>query len=144
MKTESKSANEKVVRAVYQAAEVKDIALFVSLFADDGYFWDVAAGKKYYGKDIGKTVEVYAKAFPDMHRELYDFYVKDDENKVIVELSLNGTHNGPLELEKATIPATGKTIKVPCCDVWTIENGKIKSFNCYNAGTILLGQIGVL
>ena len=60
---------------------------------DDGYFWDVSAGKKYYGRDIGKTVEVYAKAFPDMHRELYDFYVKDDENKVIVELSLNGTQD---------------------------------------------------
>jgi steroid delta-isomerase-like uncharacterized protein len=144
MKTQSKSANEKIVRDVYQAAEVKDIPGFVSLFAKDGYFWDVSVGKKYYGNDIGKTVEVYATAFPDMHRILLDFYVKDDENKVIVELTLNGTHNGPLDLGKGSIPPTGKTIEVPCCDVWTIENGKIKSFHCYNAGTILLGQIGLL
>src|ERR1700744_5865969 len=124
MKTQSKSANEKIIRDVYQAAEVKDIPRFVSMFAKDGYFWDVSAGKKYYGNDIGKTVEVYARAFPDMHRELLEFYVKDDENKVIVELTLNGTHNGPLELEKGTVPPTGKTINVPCCDVWHIENGK--------------------
>jgi hypothetical protein len=37
MKTQSKSANEKIVRDVYQAAEVKDIPGFVSLFAKDGY-----------------------------------------------------------------------------------------------------------
>ena len=144
MKTQSKSANEKIIRDVYQAAEVKDIPRFVSMFAEDGYFWDVSAGKKYYGNDIGKPVEIFARAFPDMHRELLEFYIKDDENKVIIELTLNGTHNGPLELEKATIPPTGKKINVPCCDVWYLENGKVKSFHCYNAGTILLGQIGVM
>lgn len=138
------SANETLIRELYRIAEVQDSKGFTALFAEDGYFWDVASGNKYYGQDIGKTVDVFATAFPDMHRELYELYVLEDENTVIVELSLNGTHNGPLQLASGTLDPTGKTINVPCCDVFKIENGKVKSFHCYNAGTILLAQLGVL
>lgn len=137
------SANETLIRELYRIAEVQDSKGFTALFAEDGYFWDVSSGNKYYGEDIGKTVDIFATAFPDMHRELYELYVLEDENTVIVELSLNGTHNGPLQLASGTLEPTGKTIEVPCCDVFKIENGKVKSFHCYNAGTILLGQLGV-
>ncbi|AYB35790.1 nuclear transport factor 2 family protein [Chryseolinea soli] len=137
-------SNEQVVREAYRAAEVKDTKAFVSLFTSDGYFWDVSAGQKYYGNDIGKTVDVYAKAFPDMHRELLKFIVKDDEDVVIVELNLQGTHNGPLALPAGSIPATKNKMNAPCCDVWYLENGKIKAFHCYNAGTIIFAQLGVL
>jgi SnoaL-like domain len=140
----SKSKNEKIIREVYRTAEVKDTKAFVSLFTDDGYFWDVSAGVKYYGQDIGKTVDVYARAFPDMHRELLEFFVKDDENVIIVELTLNGTHKGPLALPAGEIPATNNVVNAPCCDVFYLENGKVKKFHCYTAGTILLGQLGVL
>ena len=37
----------------------------------------------------------YVAAFPDMHRELYSMYFNDDV--VVVELALNGTHKGDLE-----------------------------------------------
>jgi steroid delta-isomerase-like uncharacterized protein len=144
MSTPSSSANEKFIRSLYAVAETKDSKLFTSMFTEDGYFYDVSAGIKYYGKEIGKTVDIYATAFPDMHRELIDVYVKDADNLVIVELTLNGTHKGPLALPVGTIPATGKVIKTPCCDVFHIENGKVKSFHCYTAGTIMLGQLGVL
>jgi len=140
----SNSKNEKVIRELYRTAEVRDINAFVSIFTDDGYFYDVSAGVKYYKNDIGKTVEIYAKAFPDMHRELLEFYVKDDENVVVVELTLNGTHKGPLALPAGNIPATNKVMSTPCCDVFHLENGKVKSFHCYTAATILLGQLGVL
>jgi hypothetical protein len=144
MSTPSNSANEKFIRSLYAVAETKDSKLFTSMFTEGGYFYDVSAGVKYYGKDIGKTVDIYATAFPDMHRELIDVYVKDDENLVIVELTLNGTHKGPLALPVGTIPATGKVMTTPCCDVFHLENGKVKSFHCYTAGTIMLGQLGVL
>ena len=134
--------NEHLIRQLYAVAELKDSAGFASLFSDDGYFWDVSAGAKYYGPDIGKTVDVYATAFSKMHRELEQFYVIGDV--VIVELSLNGTHDGPLALAAGTIPASGREIHTPCCDVFHLENGKVKSFHCYTAGTILFGQLGVL
>jgi hypothetical protein len=136
------TTNEEIIRNLYRVAEVKDVSGFVNLFTEDGYFYDVSAGQKYYGQDIGKTVDIYALAFPDMHRELYSVYTSGD--RVIVELSLNGTHKGPLELPAGTIPPTGKEIHAPCCDVFQLVNGKVKSFHCYTAATILLGQLGVL
>jgi predicted ester cyclase len=136
------ATNEEIIRNLYHAAEVKDIPGFVKMFAAGGYFCDVSAGEKYYDQDIGKTVEIYARAFPDMHREIYNLYMSGDV--VIVELSLNGTHRGPLELPVGTIPPTGKEIHAPCCDVFHLVNGKVTSFHCYTAATILLGQLGVL
>lgn len=136
--------NEQFIRRLYLQAEAtsKDTAKFVSMFADGGYFYDVAGGKKYYGSDIGLTVDIYAAAFPDMHRKLDSFYF--DDNVVIVELSLNGTHKGDLVMPAGTIPATGKEIHAPCCDVFHIEDGKVASFHCYVAVPIMLGQLGVL
>jgi len=142
MSVQTISKNEQLIRKLYQVAEEQNIKGFVDLFTDDGVFFDASAGKKYTGADIGRTVEVYAKAFPDMHRELYTFYLTGDT--VIVELSLNGTHKGPLTLPMGTIPATGKKMSTPCCDVFQIQNGKVKNFNCYPSGTVLLGDLGVL
>ena len=143
VKTTEQDRKEQLIRRLYYLAEAasKDTQQFVSLFADGGYFYDVSGGKKYYGSDIGLTVDVYAAAFPDMHRELDSFYF--DDNVVIVELSLNGTHKGDLALPAGTIPATGKEIHAPCCDVFHIENGKVTSFHCYLAATIILAQLGL-
>ena len=142
MSVQTISKNEQLIRKVYQMAEEQKIQEFVDLFTEDGVFYDASVGKEYRGADIGRTVEVYAKAFPDMHRELYSFYLSGDI--VCVELSLNGTHKGPLMLPMGTIPATGKKMSTPCCDVFQIENGKVKLFNCYPSGTVLLEQLGVL
>jgi hypothetical protein len=69
VKTAAQDRNEQVIRRLYALAEgkSKDTPAFVSQFAEGGYFYDVGAGRKYYGKDIGVTVDVYATAFPDMH-----------------------------------------------------------------------------
>jgi ketosteroid isomerase-like protein len=136
------SRNEQVIRALYRAAEVQDAKKFASLFTDDGVFYDVSAGVKYRGNELGRVVEIYAAAFPDMHRELYDVYVIGDV--VVVELSLNGTHKGPLALPAGTIPATGKEMHAPCCDVFRLKDGRVQTFNCYTAATIMLGQLGVI
>lgn len=137
------SANERVVRDLYASAEAnaKDTAHFVSLFAEGGYFWDVSAGMKYYGSEIGDTVDNYAAAFPDMHRELYTVY--ESGNVIIVELSLNGTHKGDLKLPGGYIPPTGKEMHAPCCDVFHLVDGKVVSFHCYVAVPVLLQQLGV-
>ena len=111
------------------------------MFGNGGYFYDVGAGKKYYGRDIGVTVDNYATAFPDMHRDFIDLYTTDDV--VVVELTLNGTHKGDLDLPKGIIPPTGKTMRAPCCDVFHLKDGKIMSFHCYVAVPILLEQLGV-
>jgi len=142
-KTAKEARNEQIIRELYSSAEgkSKDTPKFVSLFTDDGYFYDVSAGKKYFGAEIGLTVDVYAAAFPDMHRELYVLNSFGDH--VLVELSFNGTHKGDLLLPAGTLPATGKTMRAPCCDVFHLKDGKVFSFHCYVAVPILLEQLGV-
>jgi ketosteroid isomerase-like protein len=138
--------NEQIIRKAYQTAEDKDVAGWVASFTPDGTFTDMSIGVTYRGASgptgLGKTVEVYASAFPDMHRELYRFFNSGDV--VIVELALQGTHKGPLLTPMGTIPATGKRMDAPCCDVFRIVNGKIQSFNCYPSGTVIFAQLGVL
>jgi SnoaL-like polyketide cyclase len=142
-KTSEEARNEGVIRTLYSLAEgnSKNTSAFVSQFTDDGYFYDVGAGKKYFGPEIGLTVDVYAAAFPDMHRELYSLRSFGDH--VLVELSLNGTHKGDLVIPPGTIPSTGKQIHAPCCDVFRLKDGKVFSFHCYVAVPILLEQLGV-
>jgi ketosteroid isomerase-like protein len=140
--TPTEAKNEQIIRRAYQIAEAKDLKGWVDAFTPDGTFTDESLGVTYRGEDLAQTVAVYAKAFPDMHRELYRVFATGDT--VIVELALQGTHRGPLPLPGGTIQPTGKRMDAPCCDVFQLKNGKIQSFNCYPSGTVVLTQLGAL
>lgn len=137
--------NEGLIRQVYAAAEAKDLRpdTFVSLFADDGYFLDMASGSRWVGKDLGQPVQGFASIFPDMHRELLNFYSTDDD-VVVVELRLQGTHKGDFPVQSGVLPPTNKPFDVPCCDVFHLVDSKVKAFHCYNMKSIWLDQLGAL
>jgi SnoaL-like polyketide cyclase len=71
-------------------------------------------------KEVGRTVEIYAAAFPDMQRELYQIHSSGDIG--VVQLALQGTHLGPLSLPFGTIPPTGKKMDAPRCDVFEMRS----------------------
>ena len=137
--------NEQVVRRAYESAERVDLKAFVDCFTPDGTFTDMSINVTYRGAEgplgIPATVVNYAKAFPDMHRELYKLWTLDD--MVFVELALQGTHKGPLKMAEGFIPATGKRMDTPCFDAFKFVNGKISTFHCYPSGTVVLSQLGV-
>jgi ketosteroid isomerase-like protein len=135
--------NEESVRRAYQIAEERDIPAWVAAFTEDGTFTDESIGVVYRGpNELGQTIENYALAFPDMHRELHTFYAI--ANIVVVQLALQGTHLGPLKLPGGTLKPTGKRMDAPCCDVFELVDHKIKRFDCYPSGTVVLTQLGVL
>jgi predicted ester cyclase len=135
------ASNEEIIRNLYAVAE-KNPKRFRSLFTENGYWWDVPAGVTYRGDEVARAADIYSTAFPDMHRELSELYF--DGDVVVVQLSLNGTHQGDLPMGLGMLRATGKEIRVPCIDVFRVEDGKVSAFHCHYAGTILLGQLGVL
>src|SRR5580765_3394913 len=102
MKNESMAA----VRNAYSVAERKDFERWISLFTSDGVFVDNSVGATYRGRSLADPVRNYGTAFSNMHRELYHVYV--DGNVVVVQLALQGTHDGPLQLPFGKLPATGK------------------------------------
>lgn len=134
--------NEEIIRHAYHLAEIMDVKGFIACFSDDGTFTDESIGVTYRGDDIGTTGYVYGTAFPDMHRELYHFHLAGDV--VIVQLALQGTHNGPMRLPMGTIAPTGRKMDAPCCDVFRLKSGKIQSFDCYPSVGVILSQLGVL
>ena len=134
--------NEQVVRKAYQIAEDKNVDGWVDAFTENSTFNYESIEVVYRGPDqLGKTVEIYATAFPDMHRELYRMYSTGDI--VVVQLALQGTHLGPLSLTRGASP-TGKKMDAPCCDMFEISDGKIKRFDCYPEGSGVLTQLGVI
>ena len=135
--------NEQLVRKAYQIAEDKDMAGWSAAFTVDGTFTDMSINVTWIGPDeLPEQVENYARAFPDMHRELYQVYASGDI--VVVQLALQGTHLGPLHLPAGTLPPTGKRMDAPCCDVFELVDGKIKRFDCYPEGTVILTQLGLI
>jgi ketosteroid isomerase-like protein len=127
------SENEEIIPRAYRHAEDKDIEGWVNSFTPDGTFTDQSIGVVYSGPDeLGQTVENYALAFPDMHRELYRVY--STGNIVVVQLALQGTHLGPLKMPGRMLKPTGKLMNAPCADVFELVDGKIKRFDCYPSG----------
>jgi ketosteroid isomerase-like protein len=134
---------EGFVRDAYAVAERIDVSGWEALYTDDGTFTDQSVGITYRGLgEWGYPVRNYGTAFGDMHRELYDLWTVGDT--VIVRLALQGTHTGPLETPFGIIPPTGKTMNAPCADIFELENGKIKRFDCYPEGSVILTQLGVI
>lgn len=136
------TSNEEFVRNAYAIAEAKNIQGWIDCFVPDGVFVDNSVEVTYRGPDVAKPVEYYGTAFSDMHRELYNVYVTD--NVVVVQLALQGTHDGALHLPFGMLPATGKRMDAPCCDVFTLVDGKLERFDCYPEGSVILSQLGVL
>lgn len=135
------ASNEEIIHNLYLVAE-KAPKNFRSLFTANGYWWDVPAGVRYNGDEVARAADIYSAAFPDMHRELSALFF--DGDVVVVQLSLIGTHLGDLPMGPGTLPATGKKFHVPCVDIFRLEDGKVSAFDCHYAGTIMLGQLGVL
>jgi ketosteroid isomerase-like protein len=136
-------SNEDFVRRAYDIAEVKDIPGWIACFNPDGVFIDNSVGITYRAPDeVATPVENYGRAFSDMHRELYHVYVSGDI--VIVQLALQGTHDGPLSLPQGVLAPTGNRMDAPCCDVFKLKDGRLQVFDCYPSGTVILSQLGLL
>ena len=137
-----KNDNVTAIRNAYAVAERKDLEGWISLFTADGVFTDNSVGVTYRGRALADPVRNFGTAFSNMHRELYRIY--SDGNVVVVQLALQGTHDGPLQLPFGELRPTGKKMDAPCCDVFELEGGKIKRFDCYPEGTIIFSQLGIL
>lgn len=124
-------ANLAVVLRDYHVAEGDslDVNTFVNSFAKDGVFNDMVPGQAYRGKALGDVLPYMANLFPDVHRELKRITVNGDV--ISIELSIQGTFEGPLQSPAGTVKPNGAKIDVPTADFWYLHNGKVEKFNCF-------------
>lgn len=135
-------SNEEIVREAYRLAEgdVLDGPGFRALFTEDGTFNDVPNSQTFRGDQIPRALTGLAGIFPDIHRELLEVRALGDV--VAVELRIQGTHLGAFPTPIGDIRPTGRRIDVPAADLWYLREGKIARFNCYNATSVMLAQLG--
>jgi hypothetical protein len=136
------NSNEEIVREAYRLAEgnILDGHGFRALFTEDGTFNDLPNSLTFRGDQIPQALAGLASAFPDIHRELLGVHAIGDV--VAVELRIQGTHLGGFPTPAGEIPPTGHRIDVPTADLWYLREGKIETFNCYNAANVWLAQLG--
>jgi predicted ester cyclase len=67
---------------------------------------------------LRQVVAMFKEGFPDLHATVEAVIGEND--RVATRGYITGTHRGPF----MNIPPTGKSISVPFCDIWRIENGK--------------------
>ena len=84
----------------------------------------------------------WRRAIPDAKGTMQNIFARG--NRVVAEIPWEGTHTGPLEGPGGTIPATGKSIKVPASMVATTEGDKLKEVHHYFDLMTLLQQIGAV
>jgi steroid delta-isomerase-like uncharacterized protein len=84
----------------------------------------------------------FKQAFPDLHWDVREFVEGTDI--VVVEGIFLGTNTGPMVGPMGTLPATGKRVELPVCDIWKVHNGRIVENRIYYDQVTFLGQLGLL
>jgi steroid delta-isomerase-like uncharacterized protein len=130
-------------QAPTQAYGRKDWNAVKAALTTDFVYDEVATQRRAEGADAALALwRGWAAAFPDSAPTFHTGYASG--NTVVVELTWTGTHTGPMETAKGTIPATGKRIEVRACQVCEITDaGKTKLQRHYFDLATLLGQLGV-
>ena len=108
----------------------------LSMMAEDVVFTNMASGEKHNGPEaVTQMLKfIYHVAF-DAHAETKNLII--NETNAVFEVDFVGKHIG----EFAGIQPTNKSVKVPLCVVYDIENEKIKNARIYFEGPALMAQL---
>jgi steroid delta-isomerase-like uncharacterized protein len=137
------SDNISIARRLYEDWNKRDFDHLAGLLATDGEIVLVGSGTSFRGPDGARQfAEMWATAFPDGEVAIERAAASGDQ--VTVEYTGRGTHTGALRSPGGDIPATGRSVTLQLCDVFTIESGRVKSMRSYFDSMSLLTQIGVM
>jgi steroid delta-isomerase-like uncharacterized protein len=87
-------------------------------------------------------VTAFKQAFPDLHWEMREFIEGSDT--VVAEGVFIGTNTGTMVGPRGPIPATGRRVELPFCDIWKVHNGRIVENRIYYDQVTFLGQLGLM
>lgn len=84
----------------------------------------------------------FKQTFPDLRYELRAFV--EGADTVMTEGVFVGTNTGPMVGPGGAVPATGRRVELPFCDVWTVRDGRIVENHIYYDQVAFLGQLGLM
>jgi steroid delta-isomerase-like uncharacterized protein len=108
----------------------------------DFVYDEVATNRKAKGLDeVFALWQGWAGTFPDSKATIDNAFVSGD--KVVLEITWRGTHQGPLPTPKGPILPTGKRIEMRSCVVCEMAGEKTRAQRQYFDLGTMLQQIGV-
>jgi steroid delta-isomerase-like uncharacterized protein len=112
-----------------------------SSISPDFVYDEIATGRKVQGADqVIPIWQGWATAFPDSKATFHAAHVS--ENTVVLEMTWQGTHKGPLQTPRGAIAATGRRIDLRACAVVDIVGDKAGAQRHYFDMATILQQIG--
>jgi len=129
MKTGSLKLAKKNITAYLETHDPKYLT-------EDAVFINKASGERAIGREaIGKMLQYFYRIAFDASPRITSKIIT--EGKAVIEGFFTGKHIGDF----AGLPATGKTVTVPFCASYTLENGLIKEGRIYSSGDMLIRQL---
>ncbi len=108
----------------------------------DFQYDEVVTGRNVSGIDAVLEIwDGWAAAFPHSEAEFHSAVASG--NTVVLELTWNVTHTGPMPTPNGEVIGTGKTASVRAISVLEMENGKAVSCRQYFDMGTLLSQLGL-
>ena len=135
--------NARMVRSTYDAYNDRAFDRAAALASEGSEWLSVPLGVALRGPEGNRQfLQGWATAFPDSRVEVT--HTVADEEGVVVEFRGWGTHTGPLASPAGEIPATGRSIDIPFCQVFRLKGGKIVSSHLYFDAATMMGQLGLM
>jgi steroid delta-isomerase-like uncharacterized protein len=112
----AKESNGTIVDRVYELWNERDLDAAMELAAKDIDIRLVALGRTLTGHDGFRAfMERFATASSDIEKHVTNRVVEDDQ--VVTEFRLEGTHDGPLDTPVGSIAGTGRRIELEVVEV---------------------------
>jgi steroid delta-isomerase-like uncharacterized protein len=137
-----KSSIGEIARAPTMAYSEKDWEAARAALTPDFVYDEVPTGRRVEG--VEQVLEVWggwAEAFPDSRSTIHAEHVSGDA--VVLELTWNGTHTGPLRTPDGEIPPTGRKVEFRACQILEVVDDRTSTMRHYFDMATMLRQLGV-
>ena len=112
--------NKQIVSQFFETLDRQDTEMMDQLVSSTNYSLHFSGMPPMdWNGNKKEFLDPFAKAFPDLHRNIVDMVAEGD--KVAVSVNVTGTYKGEFQ----GIPATGKQVSFTAMDMLTISDGKI-------------------
>jgi steroid delta-isomerase-like uncharacterized protein len=133
----------KISRDYIEAFNAANWTRVKETLTDNSLYNEAGTQRRLKGADaIVTALQGWKRAFPDAKGKITNAI--STGNSVVLEITWEGTHTGPLEGPGGTITATGKRQITPAAMLISFDGDKIKESRHYFDMMTLLQQIGAI
>jgi len=130
-------------RGVVDAFNADDWDAYQAALTADSVYDEVGTSRRIEGvAAIILSMQAWKQAFPDVKGTIDHAFA--DGNTVVLEVTWQGTHSGPLQGPSGAIPATGRHQTTRTSWVLTFDGDKVTESRHYFDMLSMLQQLGVI